>query len=225
MIDYGVIDILEQSDRGLTNALDEADDMCEKGWRFNESTVLRPRLRLVDTGYRYDVIGPWLQGHKSWFGVKGYSKGQRELSGKKKLFEMPGILQVRLQDDGNKLWFIWVDETKSICHDRYFAELGQSGYTYVPEDISHGYKMHLSAEEREYRENSDEYTWKKKRKRNDWLDCRSYSVCGNLYLCVREDFEKEVEEKQAAKDEAAKRKQISPISGGGFLNSRGRFYG
>ena len=84
--------------------------------------------------------------------------------------------------------------------------------------------MHLTAEEREYKENSDVYVWKKTRRRNDYLDCRSYSVAGAMYVFIKDEHTKDKEEQAKKKEEKARRHRITQKKSG-FINSRGRFYG
>ena len=166
-----------------------------------EKSMVQPRLCLLDTGYRYDIIAPWLKARTGWFGVKGIGRGMKNrMTGAKAMFQLPGIVQIRAQDDGNRIWFIEVDNTKAMVQDRYFLGMGQPGYTEVPKDVTQGYMMSLTAEKREYSGNNDDgFVWVKIRRRNDYLDCRSYGVAGAMYLAQkmkRED--KTLEAKVAA---------------------------
>jgi phage terminase large subunit GpA-like protein len=107
------------------------------------------------------------------------------MTGSKSMFSIPGIVQIRMQDDGNKIWFIEVDNTKALVQDRYFLGAGQPGFTEVPRDVTQGYMMSLTAEKREYSGGDDGFVWVKIRRRNDYLDCRSYGVAGAMYLAQK----------------------------------------
>jgi len=247
VVEYGVVDIMDNSDRAIVKALDMAQDIAEDGWPGDEGKHFVPRLSLYDTGYRYDVLAKWLRGKPKIFGVKGVGKGQRnKMAGEKSRFEIPDIMQVRKQKDGNNIWFIFVDNTKGIVQDRYFIEDPlASGYTIVPSDITTGYMRSITAEVR------DEKTgdWVLKRKRNDYLDCRSYSVTGHMYVLLRLDKKDAAIKRKVARNkaeeaggkktpnspypkpsymepEAAKNRRIRrpPLAGGNWLTSRGRHF-
>lgn len=189
LIEYGIVDIVEETDRAVVKALDEVYDISQEGWAKldddgNEIKHI-PKVCLLDTAYRYDIIGPWLKGKTGWHGVRGYGHGVGRPTGEGALFQIPDILQIRRQPDGNLIWFISVNQTKAIVHDRYLVEPGQPGYTYLPQDVTHGYLMSLTAEQRQYSDTEEGFVWVKQRKRNDYLDCRSYGVAASMYLAQR----------------------------------------
>jgi len=190
VVEYGVTDIADDSDRSIIKALDQTFDVAQEGWPLEnaveEGGIVQPRLCLLDTGYRYDIIAGWLRGRTGWFGVKGVGRGlKNKMTGSKSMFSIPGIVQIRMQDDGNKIWFIEVDNTKALVQDRYFLGAGQPGFTEVPRDVTQGYMMSLTAEKREYSGGDDGFVWVKIRRRNDYLDCRSYGVAGAMYLAQK----------------------------------------
>ncbi len=192
VVEYGVTDIVDDSDKSIRKALDQTFDIAQEGWPLQnavegEESVIQPRLCLLDTGYRYDIIAGWLKGRTGWFGVKGIGRGMKQkMTGSKSMFTIPGIVQIRMQDDGNKIWFVEVDNTKALVQDRYFLGQSQPGYTEVPKDVTQGYMMSLTAEKREYSGNNDDgFVWVKVRRRNDYLDCRSYGVAGAMYLAQK----------------------------------------
>ena len=248
VVEYGVVDIVDDTDRAISKALSDVADIAMEGWPLSTDYdhIVIPRLRMIDTGYRYDVISPWLQTHPDWHGIKGVGKSVKnsKRTGKQPIFEIPGIMQVRPQPDGNRLWFIEVDNTKAIVHDRYFIETGEPGYTEVPMDVTQGYMMSLAAEKREYSKEDDTFKWVKVRRRNDYLDCRSYSVAGAMYVAQkmkREDSKlaKKVEDNRKTeiaatkvdreKEHSLRNKHIidkprRKAPGQSFLNSSGRFF-
>jgi len=210
VVEYGITDIVDESDRAIVKALDMTHEITQEGWPVidNPETVVQPRLCLLDTGYRYDVIAPWLRARTGWFGVKGTGRGSKvKITGAKAIFSIPGIVTVRPQDDGNKIWFVDVDSTKAIAHDRYFLGASQPGYTEVPGDVTQGYLMSITAEQRKFSEAAEGFVWEKIRRRNDYLDCRSYGVAGAMYLAMRTKRDEQV---VAAKAEANKEK-VAPV--------------
>lgn len=219
VIDYGVIDILdgaigtsrdddvevdpdrEASDESIHRALGEAAQIATKGWPGATGARHEPRVCLVDTGYRTDVIQAWLRNRTRWHGVKGIGKNQRgKITGAKAIFQISDIVQIRQQDDGSFLWFVNVDHTKALVHDRFFIAEGEAGHTTIPADVTRSYLFHLTAERREYDKTGDGFTWVKQRgrRRNDYLDCRSYGVAAHKFL-VNVEAEKETTEKHEPK--------------------------
>jgi len=244
VIEYGVTDIVDESDRAIAKALDQTADIASEGWEQtgDPDTILRPRLCLLDIGYRYDIIAPWLRNRTGWFGCKGRARGNKiGAIGGKAIFNIPGILTIKIQDDGNKIWFIDVDATKALVHDRYFLGQGQPGYTEVPRDITTGYMASIASEKREYDSSGDGFVWVKIRRRNDYLDCRSYGVAAHMYLAQlarRGEDQTDARAKQhetpterprpqyLLPESARKAKQPRPpgVVGGGWLGASGRHF-
>jgi len=219
VIEYGITDIVDESDRAIVKALDQTNDIAMEGWQIenDQETLVQPRLCMLDTGYRYDVLAGWLKHHTGWVGVKGTGRGNRvRMTGKKAIFSIPGILTVRPQDDGNRIWFIDVDATKSIVHDRYFLGDEQPGYTDIPADVTRGYLMSITAEQRVPDPKGDGFVWEKVRRRNDYLDCRSYGVAAQMYLA-------EKAKKDGDRVEARVKHNIRREKGGDKVDTRKSF--
>jgi len=179
VLEYGTVDQRDESDAGFYNMLQELDDIAMEGWDNKTSD-----LKMIDTGYRYDLIGPWMKRNKTWFGVKGIGQGQRnKLTGKKEIYKVNGIFGIRIQDDGNRIWFIEVDNTKALVHDRYLIENETIDcFRHVPQDVDITWIKSMTAEAREWDELGEEFKWKKVRRRNDYLDCASYAIAGAYFL-------------------------------------------
>lgn len=193
VLDYGTVDQRQDSDVGFYNMLKDIDEIANEGW-----DGMIPAVKLMDTGYEYKLISPWLRRNPSWFGVKGIGKGQRNrLTGKKEIYKIPQVMTIRPQDDGNKIWFIEVDNTKALVHDRYLIESDEIDcYRYVANDVDISWIKSMTAEERQWDELGEDFKWEKLRRRNDYLDCASYGIAGAYFLKAKTE-----------RDSARKRKQ------------------
>ena len=184
VIEYGTVDQRQDNEVGLLNMLSEVDQMTREGWSNSNGDMMFPEVKLVDCGYEYHVIAKWLPTHPDWFGIKGIGTDQRnKLTGGKEIYKIDGILNVRVQKNGQKLWFIEVDQTKAMVHDRYLLPTEEMDYfRFVPNDVDITWINSMTAEVREYDPLGETFTWKKLRKRNDYLDVSSYNVAGSYIL-------------------------------------------
>lgn len=221
VIEYGTVDQREDSDSGFINMLNDLNEIAIEGW-----SGMGASLKMMDTGYKYDLISPWLKRNPSWYGVKGIGKGQRaKLSGAKEIYKIPGILSIRPQDNGDKIWFIEVDNTKALVHDRYLIESDNIDcFRYVPNDVDISWIKSITAEVREWDELGEDFVWKKVRRRNDYLDCASYGVAGAYFLKAKTERDTARKKKrEAAAGDAIKnplKKQLN--HGNWFSDSNSR---
>lgn len=187
VVEYGTVDQRENSDSGFINMLQDLNEIAVEGW-----DGVQPSCLLMDTGYQYDKIGPWLKRNPRWFGVKGIGQGQRNrLTGKKEIYKIPGVFTIRVQDDGNKVWFIEVDNTKAHVHDRYLIESENVDcFRHVPNDVDISWIKSITAETREWDELGENFKWKKVRRRNDYLDCASYGIAGAYFMREKSERDK-----------------------------------
>jgi hypothetical protein len=160
----------------------------------------------------------------------GRSRGQiQKLTGGKEIYSIPTIMSIRQQEDGNQLFFIEVDNTKALVHDRYLIESEDvDGYRYVPNDVEISFFRHMTAEERKYDPMGESFTWEKKRRRNDYFDIASYNVAGAYFLRERgarqakkhKQTERQNLESRRREDNAPSKRRIQ-TGGGGWFSSRG----
>lgn len=185
VIEYGTVDQREDNDAAIMNMLSEVDLICKEGWmRAHDAKLLFPDVKLVDCGFQYHVIQLWLAANRSWIGIKGIGKNEKnKLSGAKEIFKIDGILTVRQQKNGQNLWFIEVDQTKALVHDRYLLPSRDLDYyRHVPRNVDITWINSITAEERVYDPLGESFTWERKRRRNDYLDTASYNVAGSYIL-------------------------------------------
>lgn len=224
VIEYGTVDQRENTDAGLHRMLDDVDRIAIEGWDGPNGERIFPEVKMVDCGYRYDVISEWLAMNRSWIGVKGIGSGQRnKLTGKKEIFKIDGILTVRVQDSGQKLWFIEVDNTKSLVHDRYLLkDSAYQFYRHVPQDVDITWIRSICAEYREYEETGETFKWVKKHRRNDYLDVSSYNVAAS-YILRQKDIRSQEREQKKVEENHRKLRQSGPpkrqqANRGGFFS-------
>jgi phage terminase large subunit GpA-like protein len=180
VLDKGIEKFETVLDDGVDKALSKVDDYCRVGWE-NDGKVFTPTIQLVDCGYNYRFLTKWLKTHKSWTGVKGFGENSLRPTGEKAILDIPGVLQLRRQTDGNTLCFVDTTQVKALITDRYFAEPEHVGYTIVPVGAeADNYYYHLTSEERFWDEKKGAYLWRKRagRNRNDFFDCDVYSLAG-----------------------------------------------
>lgn len=219
VIEYGTVDQREDSDVGFYNMLQDLDDIAEEGWEG-----IQPSIRLIDTGWEYKIIAKWLRINPKWFGIKGIGKGQRaKLSGKKEIYKIPGVMTIRPQDDGNKIWFIEVDNTKAMVHDRYLIESENIDcFRHVPHDVDISWIKSITAEKREWDELGEDFTWTKVRRRNDYLDCASYGVAGAYFLKAKTERDTaRRKNREAAAGEARKGPIKKQLNHGNWFSDSG----
>jgi len=234
-VDYGTIMFPDLSDGGMRSGLDELYGLAQEGWRdirdFEKFHL--PDICLVDTGYRPDVIRDWIKGKSKWHSLKGIGKNLRgKMEAGESLFSIPKIVDVRRTKAKQELvWFVDVDNTKALVHDRILLEEGSPGYTYIPNNLEKHYITHITAEKRVYDERSGQDVWQKAagRRRNDFLDCESYAVAGNYYLSQKVRKDERVMEARVKRNEVTTgaRPARPNIMGGksgtqNWITSRGR---
>lgn len=186
--EYGTVDQREDTDEGFFRMMQEINEI---------SIEIGCDIKMVDTGYRYDLLSPWLKRNPSWYGVKGIGKGQKaRLTGKKDIYKLDGIFRIRVQDDGNRIWFIEVDNTKALVHDRYLIEGDVEGRRFVPADVDITWLKSMTAEHRVWDELGEDFTWEKNRRRNDYLDCASYGIAAGYFLKAKSERTAAKEKKQ-----------------------------
>ena len=234
VIEYGTVDKRENTEVGLHNMLNDVDEICREGWvQFASGTTLHPSIRMVDCGYDYHEIERWLVSHRDWIGVKGIGQGQRtRLTGAKEVFKIDGVLTVRQQDSGTQLWFIEVDNTKSMVHDRYLLPSPEIDFfRFVPEDVDISWIKSMTAERREYDALGDGFKWKKVHRRNDYLDVSSYNVAGSYILRHKHKRDVEREKKQVTENYTRLKTENNPPRrqqsnrGGFFSGERSGLWG
>ena len=214
--EYGTVDQREDTDEGFFRMMQEINEI---------SIEIGCDMKMVDTGYRYDLLSPWLKRNPSWYGVKGIGKGQKaRLTGKKDIYKLDGIFRIRVQDDGNRIWFIEVDNTKALVHDRYLIEGDVEGRRFVPSDVDITWLKSMTAEQRVWDELGEDFTWEKTRRRNDYLDCASYGIAAGYFLKAKSERATAKEKKQVMENH---RKLKSPNDnqtkhGSWFSSSRSR---
>jgi len=223
VVEYGTVDQRQDTDVGIMNMLSEVNDIAMEGWPTESGETMVPECKMVDCGYRYDVIALWLQTNPSWYGIKGVGKGLRsKMTGKKEVYKIDGIVTVRQQDNGQKLWFIEVDNTKALVHDRYLLQSEELDYyRYVPRDVDIGWLKHITAEEREYDPLGETFKWKKTRRRNDYLDIASYNVAGSYILREKANRSKKRNEQQVKKNHEAIKGPRKSKEQGKWFSDRG----
>jgi phage terminase large subunit GpA-like protein len=199
IIEYGTCEQREKTESGFYNMLTEVDGIAREGWAKEGGGTMSADYRMMDCGYRYDLIQVWLPKNRSWFGSKGVSRSERvRMTGKKEIYKIDGIMSVRQQDNGQVLWFIEVDNTKGLVHDRYLLESPNlDGFRYIPKDADITFFKHIMAEERVYDELGETFVWKKIKRRNDYLDCCSYNVALAYFAKKKGERKDEKQEKLA----------------------------
>jgi hypothetical protein len=214
VVEYGTVDQREDTDGGVMNMLTEVDDLSKEGWmRQGDGVLLKPEIKMVDCGFRYDVIALWLAIHKDWIGIKGIGKHQKNrMTGKKETYKIDGILSVKVQENGQQLWFIEVDNTKALVHDRYLLQSPELDYyRHVPRNVDISWLNSITAEEREYDPLGETFVWKKVRRRNDYLDVSSYNVAASYVLREKHKRKSEHEQKAVTKNrEQLHKEPIAP---------------
>lgn len=232
VIEYGTIDQRSDNDVGLHNMLSDADEITREGWEREDGVILHPEVRMVDLGGHWQaVVEDWLRDHRSWIGVKGIGQGQKnKLSHGKDVFAIEGIVRVRRQKNGFKIWFIEVDNTKAMVHDRYMLESDQlQGFRHVPLNVDISWIKSMTAEERVYDPYGESFKWVVKRRRNDYLDCASYNVASS-YI-IKQQHRKELANEQKQTEQRAEKLRKSPPRsqernrGGFFSGQRRSFWG
>ncbi len=159
--------------------------------------------RMLDVGYRMDLLRPWLARNPEWTGIVGRAETQvmRELgatSGNRVTF-LPGVADVRMQRDAHGDWHLWmidVDQVKAQIHTGLTKPRGEPGCLYVPRGIEIRSKdlgvtqdgpmgwiaKHLCAEQRRRDEETGAIVWDKVdgAGRHDFLDVSTYCRAGGL---------------------------------------------
>ena len=219
VIDYGTVDQRQDSDVGFYNMLQDLNEIATEGWDGMDVC-----LKLMDTGYEYKTIAPWLARNPGWHGVKGIGQGQRSrLTGKKEIYGIKGVFSIRPQDDGNKIWFIEVDNTKAMVHDRYLIPSPDIDcFRHVPNDVDISWIKSMTAETREWDELGEEFKWKKVRRRNDYLDCASYATAGAYFMKAKN--ERDVAKRKAAEARAGETRKRPPrkqLNHGNYFSDSG----
>lgn len=163
--------------------------------------------RMVDLGYRMDLLRPWLALRPEWTGVVGRNDKQMmkalgATSGNRVTF-LPGIADVRMQHDGHGDWHLWlldVDQVKAQVHaglTKPRTEPGTPGLIHLPrgievrsrdlgiaQDSAMGWiAKHLCAEQSRRDEDAGgAIVWEKVdgAGRHDFLDVTAYSRAAGL---------------------------------------------
>lgn len=86
-----------------------------------------------------------------------------------------------------------------------------------------GYLASLAAEKRVYEPDGERFKWVRLRRRNDYLDCRSYGVAGAMYLAKKIDLEQEAHQKAQEQNAHRVKAPVRPTRLD-FINSRGRYF-
>lgn len=229
VLEYGTVDQREDTDAGLINMMSDVNEIALEGWAKESGGVQAADFKLVDCGFRYDVLKKWLPINRSWNGLVGRSRNEaKKMTQGKELYRIDGILSIRQQDDGNQLFFVEVDNTKGLVHDRYLITSEDvDGYRYVPNDVELSFFRHMTAEEREYDPLGESFKWVKKRRRNDYLDIASYNVAGAYFLRERGARQAKKKQQTERKNLEERRKQSARPTrghaqhgGGGWFSNR-----
>jgi len=221
-LDKGVIKFETVLDDGVEKAMNTVADYARMGWE-EDGVIHVPTIKMVDCGYNYRFLSKWLKRNKDWMGCKGFGVGSARPTGAKSIFEIPEVLQVRVQNDGNKLCFVDTVHVKALITDRYFAEPEMVGYTIVPVGAeADNYYYHLTSEERYWDEKKELFLWRKRagRNRNDFFDCDVYSLAG-ARLAQRK-LDKTAKARAVKVEEEKKTKKAKP-GFTSFINRRGRY--
>ncbi len=225
VVDHGVVDTTDKSDLALTNCLNRVYELAIKGWhRENSEEILLPRMYSVDVGHRPDVMMPWLVGRPQWVATKGIGTFQRNrMHGVKSTFTIPGILQIRLQESGQYIWFIEVDQTKALAHDRLILPNNVPNSLILPADTSRAFYFHMCSEKRVPDDKGFKWEKVKGRRANHWLDCISYSMAVMMYCLHVEAQTAKVEVKQQNFQEK-KRAVYTRKQEDNFFTKKGRYF-
>jgi len=240
VIDYGTVDQREDSNSGVMNMLNEANDIAMEGWASELGGTKSADFRLVDCGYIPDVIKAWLKNNRTWHGLLGRTKEQIvKMKLGKEIYKIDGIVSVRNQDDGVPIFFIESDSVKALVHDRYQLESPNiDGYRFVPNDVDITWINHLTAEKRIYDPLGESFQWVKVSRRNDYLDISGYNVAASYFLRDREKRKQNREQQQSERNHqvlkapepaipSSQRNVAPPRSQrthGGFFSTRGAVY-
>jgi phage terminase large subunit GpA-like protein len=190
MIDLGVVHIVkahsdaEPGDDAIRSALDELKEISDKGWYKKASkTVLIPARNGVDTGYRADVLRPWLNINGGrWQAIKGTGGRNSERMTGKHLEAIDGLLSIKRQIDGHPTFFVHVDEAKARIQDSFLIPRGTPGYHALPNDLLPEFAFwtfHMIAEQRETTFDSRrglQTVFIVKKRNNHELDCGAYII-------------------------------------------------
>lgn len=225
LVDIGIFDIIKKSsdqspsDDAIIAALEELDEMVQEGWqRKDKKTFIFPVMVGVDSGYRKDVIAPWLKSHgKKYKRIIGLGKKNTERLRGKSTYTIEGLLDVRRQPNKTYIYFVHTDESKARVHDKFLLGPNVPGRHELPNDLLKNYTaytFHLVAEQRQKTfdpKRGEVVVWVQVRRRNDWLDIEGYiEALGNMQIRILNyEQEQDTKPKNEKPPDNAKVKRIN----------------
>jgi hypothetical protein len=140
--------------------------------------------KAIDVGYRQADITAWLAGNPEWVPVSGAGD---DVAGK--LYAAPaggdmlGVVYRRTIDGARLgarqlLHLVDVDKVREQAQSAFLRAPGDAGAAHLPRGLkaNDAYLLHLTAEVLEEDEKTGRRKWRRVRKRNDYLDLRTYHL-------------------------------------------------
>jgi hypothetical protein len=140
--------------------------------------------RGIDVGFHQHDITSWLAGNPSWVPVSGAGD---DVAGKLRAApaggDMLGVVYRRTIDGARLhprqlLHLVDVDKVREQAQSAFLRSPGDAGAAHLPRGLkaNDAYVLHLTAEVLEEDEKTGRRKWRQVRKRNDYLDLRTYHL-------------------------------------------------
>lgn len=182
--EFATVDQVPLSVGELHAVLDRIRDLLPSLTRRTDGAEVLLVSRGIDVGYRQPDITSWLAANPTWVPVSGAGD---EVAGKLRAApaggDMLGVVYRRTIDGARLgprqlLHLVDVDRVREQAQTAFLRTPDDAGAAHLPRGLkaNDAYLLHLTAEVLEEDEKTGRRKWRSVRKRNDYLDLRTYHL-------------------------------------------------
>ncbi len=182
--EFATPDQLPMSEGELHQVLDRIRDLLPSLLTRVDGATVALVTRAVDVGFNQAAITTWLASNPTWMPVSGAGD---DVAGKLRAApaggDMLGVVYRRTIDGARLhprqlLHLVDVDKVREQAQSAFLRAPGDAGAAHLPRGLkaNDAYILHLTAEVLEEDEKTGRRKWRVVRKRNDYLDLRTYHL-------------------------------------------------